>query len=111
MKEDTILVVTCLLSILLLTLHVTDDIVRGISKAEPSDIALVVLVVALTEPHLTLPRRGPVLLVPPAGRRECSLCVRQTLCQGCRPFEHTFRSTDADSDACATEPAEESDSR
>jgi hypothetical protein len=47
MKENTILVVTCLLSILLLTLHVTDDIVRGISKAEPSNIALVVLVIFL----------------------------------------------------------------
>jgi biotin transporter BioY len=31
----------------LLTLHVTDDIVRGISKAEPSNIALLVLVVLL----------------------------------------------------------------
>ena len=38
---------TCLLSILLLTLHISDDIVRGISKAEPSNIALVVLVVFL----------------------------------------------------------------
>ena len=38
---------TSLLSILLLTFHITDDIVRGISKAEPSDIALVVLVVFL----------------------------------------------------------------
>ena len=47
MKENTILIVTCLLSILLLTLHVTDDIVRGISNAEPSDIAFVVLVVFL----------------------------------------------------------------
>ena len=47
MKENAILVVTCLLSILLATLHVTDDIVRGISKAEPSNIALVVLVVLL----------------------------------------------------------------
>lgn len=47
MKDNTILVVTCLLSILLLTLHVTDDVVRGISKAEPSDIALIVLVVFL----------------------------------------------------------------
>lgn len=47
MKQETILVVTCLLSILLLALPVTDDIVRGISKAEPSDIALVVLVVFL----------------------------------------------------------------
>lgn len=55
MKENTTLVVTCLLSILLLTLHVTDDIVRGISKAEPSDIALAVLVVLL---YGTLLRAG-----------------------------------------------------
>jgi len=33
MKPHAILVVTALLSILLLTLHITDDIVRGISKA------------------------------------------------------------------------------
>jgi hypothetical protein len=39
--------VTSLLSILLLTLHVTDDIVRGISKAEPSNTALIVLVILL----------------------------------------------------------------
>ena len=45
MKENTILVVTALLSILLLTLHVTDEIVRGISKAEPSNTALLVLAV------------------------------------------------------------------
>jgi hypothetical protein len=44
MKPSAILVVTSLLSLLLLTLHVTDDIVRGISKAEPSNTALVVLV-------------------------------------------------------------------
>ena len=31
----------------MLTLHITDDIVRGISKAEPSNIALAVLVVLL----------------------------------------------------------------
>ncbi len=47
MKEITLLVVASLLSILLLTLHITDDIVRGISPAEPSNIALVVLVVLL----------------------------------------------------------------
>ena len=47
MKENGILVVTSLLSILLLTLHVTDDIVRGISKAEPSNTALVVLAIFL----------------------------------------------------------------
>jgi hypothetical protein len=45
MTDNTILVVTSLLSILLLTLHVTDDIVRGISKAEPSNTALLVLAV------------------------------------------------------------------
>lgn len=47
MKETTILIVTSLLSLLLLTLHITDDIVRGISKAESSNIALVVFVVFL----------------------------------------------------------------
>jgi hypothetical protein len=43
MKENVVLAVASLLSILLLTLHVTDDIVRGISKAESSNIALLVL--------------------------------------------------------------------
>lgn len=46
-KESRVLVATSLLSILLLTLHVADDIVRGISKAEPSNTALVVLVAML----------------------------------------------------------------
>ena len=47
MKHYPTLVITSLLSILLLTLHVTDDIVRGISKAEPANTALVVLAVLL----------------------------------------------------------------
>ena len=47
MKQNTILVVASLLSILLLTLHVTDDIVRGISNAEPANTALVVLTILL----------------------------------------------------------------
>jgi hypothetical protein len=47
MKEKRLLTITSLLSILLLTLHVTDDIVRGTSKAESSNTALVVLVVFL----------------------------------------------------------------
>lgn len=47
MKPRLDLIVTSLLSILLLTIHVADDIVRGISKAEPSKTALVVLVVFL----------------------------------------------------------------
>jgi len=47
MKHNVVLTITSLLSILFLTLHITDDIVRGISKAEPSNIALAVLVVLL----------------------------------------------------------------
>src|SRR3954452_10214116 len=47
MKKNVTLAVTSLLSILLLTLHITDDIVRGISKAEPSNTALLVLAVFL----------------------------------------------------------------
>jgi hypothetical protein len=46
-NNNRVLKITSLLSLLLLTLHVTDDIVRGISKAESSNIALVVLVVLL----------------------------------------------------------------
>jgi len=46
-NNTRILKITSLLSLLLLTLHVTDDIVRGISKAESSNTALVVLVVLL----------------------------------------------------------------
>src|SRR5262245_40762248 len=47
MKPNVLLTIASLLSILLLTLHVTDDIVRGISKAESSNTALIVLVVFL----------------------------------------------------------------
>jgi hypothetical protein len=47
MKHNVILIVSSLLSILLLTLHITDDIVRGISPAESSNTALIVLVVLL----------------------------------------------------------------
>jgi biotin transporter BioY len=63
MKEDTILIVTCLLSILLLTLHVTDDIVRGISKAEPANIALVVVVVFLYGTLLLPGRRSGYVIM------------------------------------------------
>ena len=41
------LTVASLLSILFLTLHITDDIVRGISKAESSNTALLILAVFL----------------------------------------------------------------
>jgi hypothetical protein len=64
MKQNTALVVTSLLSILLLTLHVTDDIVRGISKAEPSKAALLVLVVLLYGTLVLAERRsGHVIML------------------------------------------------
>lgn len=47
MNNNVVLKITALLSLLLLTLHVTDDIVRGISKAQSSNTALAVLVVLL----------------------------------------------------------------
>ncbi len=50
------LVVASLLSLLFLTLHITDDIVRGISKAESSNTALLVLAVFLYG-TLVLPER------------------------------------------------------
>ena len=56
--------VASLLSILFLTLHITDDIVRGISKAESSNTALLVLVVFLYG-TLVLPERrsGHVIML------------------------------------------------
>jgi hypothetical protein len=64
MKHTTLLTVTALLSILLLTLHITDDIVRGISQAESSNIALLVLAVLLYG-TLVLPERrlGHVIML------------------------------------------------
>jgi hypothetical protein len=64
MKPNAVLVVTSLLSLLLLTLHVTDDIVRGISKAESSNIALLVLSIFLYG-TLVLPdrRSGHIIML------------------------------------------------
>ena len=48
----------------MLTLHVTDDIVRGISKAEPSNIALLVLVLFLYATLVLAERRlGHVIML------------------------------------------------
>jgi hypothetical protein len=64
MKHNTVLVVSSLLSILLLTLHVTDDIVRGISKAEPSKTALLVVAVLLYGTLVLAERRsGHVIML------------------------------------------------
>ncbi len=63
MKQNAVLVIVSLLSILLLTLHITDDIVRGISKAEPSNIALVVLVVFLYGTLVLAGRRSGYIIL------------------------------------------------
>jgi hypothetical protein len=51
----------------LATLHITDDIVRGISKAQPSNIALAVLVVLLYGTLVLAERRSGY---GGSGRRE-----------------------------------------
>jgi hypothetical protein len=64
MKPAVLLPISSLLSILLLTLHVTDDIVRGISKAEPANTALVVLVILLYGTLVLAERRlGQVIML------------------------------------------------
>jgi len=63
MKQTAILTTTSLLSILLLTLHVTDDIVRGISNAEPSNTALFVLAVLVYGTLVLAERRSGHLIM------------------------------------------------
>ena len=73
LKHNTMLTVASLLSLLFLTLHITDDIVRGISKAESSNIALLVLAVLLYGTLvLPEPRSGSVImLLFDCSRRPC----------------------------------------
>ena len=62
-RHNVLLTIASLLSILLLTLHVTDDIVRGISKAEPSNTALVVLAVFLYGTLVLAERRAGLVIM------------------------------------------------
>src|SRR5436190_12325199 len=64
MRPAVMLSISSLLSIRLLTRHVTDDIVRGISNAEPSNTALLVLVVFLYGTLMLAERRsGQVIML------------------------------------------------
>ena len=63
MKPAVMLTIASLLSILLLTLHITDDIVRGISKAEPSNIALITLAVFLYGTLMLAERRSGYVIM------------------------------------------------
>ncbi len=75
MKDNAILVVASLLSILLLTLHITDDIVRGISKAESSNTALLVLVVLLYGTLVLAERRSGHVIMLLVGLLAASMPV------------------------------------
>ncbi|SRR4051812_8943708 len=57
MKHNTLLTVTSLLSILLVSLHVTDDIVRGISRPDASNLAVIVIFVVWLFGTLALTER------------------------------------------------------
>src|SRR2546430_17453393 len=75
MKHNVTLTITSLLSILLLTLHVTDDIVRGISEAEPSNIALLVLAVFLYGTLVLAERRSGHVIMLLVGFFSAALTV------------------------------------
>ena len=57
MKSNALLTITSLLSILLMTLHITDDIVRGISPARADNIGAVVIFVVWLVGTLVLAER------------------------------------------------------
>lgn len=64
MKRNDMLTIASLLSILLLMLHVTDDIVRGISKAEPANIfGVAIFVVLLYGPLMLAERRSGYVIM------------------------------------------------
>lgn len=59
MKHNTVLTITSLLSILLMTVHITDDIVRGLSPARADNVfAVVILVVWLVGTLMLAERRS-----------------------------------------------------
>src|SRR5436309_9699949 len=63
MKQNVMLTIASLLSILLLTLDITIVIVRGFSKVEPSSIALAVLVVLLYGTLVLVERRSGYVIM------------------------------------------------
>jgi len=65
MKNNALLTIMSLLSILLMTVHITDDIVRGISPARPDNIGAVVIFVVWLVGTLMLAERrlGSVIML------------------------------------------------
>jgi MFS superfamily sulfate permease-like transporter len=63
MKPNALLTITSLLSILLMSLHVTDDIIRGISPARADNIGAVVIFVVWLLGTLLLAERLPGYII------------------------------------------------
>jgi hypothetical protein len=63
MKDNLMLVIASLLSILLMTLHVTDDIVRGMEPGTLSDLIVVPILVVWLYGTLVLPDRRSGLVI------------------------------------------------
>ena len=67
MKRSIMLTVASLLSILLLMLHVTDDIVRGMDKAGPANFIAIAILVVWLYGTLVLTERRPGYVITLIG--------------------------------------------
>jgi len=67
MKRSVMLTIASLLSILLLMLHVTDDIVRGMDKAGPANLIAVAILVVWLYGTLVLTERRPGYIITLIG--------------------------------------------
>jgi len=67
MKRSVMLTIASLLSILLLMLHVTDDIVRGMDKAGPANFIAIAILVVWLYGTLVLTERRPGYIITLIG--------------------------------------------
>jgi hypothetical protein len=67
MKRSVMLTIASLLSILLLMLHVTDDIVRGMDKAGPANFIAIAILVVWLYGTLVLTERRPGYIISLIG--------------------------------------------
>jgi ABC-type iron transport system FetAB permease component len=67
MKRSLMLTIASLLSILFLTLHVTDDIVRGMDKAQPANLIALLVMAFWMYGLLVLPERRPWYVITLIG--------------------------------------------
>ena len=67
MKRSVMLTIASLLSILLIMLHVTDDIVRGMDKAGPANFIAIAILVVWLYGTLVLTERRPGYIITLIG--------------------------------------------